>query len=280
MNCTWKYPQLKTIELQHDYEKAATKLEGELPAPTHADRTIYENTLLLTPSATITALLLKQSLNLKLCHAAYNVCTTLNDSLEHRPAAVGSKSMPRIKKNGRLGAYYVVPDSVMDILDRGNVRQGLLGAVGGASTNPAQLSALTRERPELLDQVRTLIEEVNHRYRKYLPDAHDAQRAEVKKTPNFRLWHTAFSSVYIPKNLRSGYHQDSWNLLGAMSALLPLGIFKGGELVLPRWRIAIAFEPGDLLFFNPQELHGNLVFEGERASMVCYCARNLCGLGK
>jgi hypothetical protein len=35
-----------------------------------------------------------------------------------------------------------------------------------------------------------------------------------------------------------------------------------------------------VLFFDPQELHGNLQVVGDRASLVWYCARNLSGLGR
>jgi hypothetical protein len=38
-------------------------------------------------------------------------------------------------------------------------------------------------------------------------------------------------------------------------------------------RIAFAFKPGDLLFFDSrQHLHGNLPFTGERLSAIYYCA--------
>jgi hypothetical protein len=45
--------------------------------------------------------------------------------------------------------------------------------------------------------------------------------------------------------------------------------------VLPRWRIRIALLPGDLLFFDPLQPHGNLPIVGDRASLVLYCARGL-----
>ncbi len=41
--------------------------------------------------------------------------------------------------------------------------------------------------------------------------------------------------------------------------------------MLPRFRIAIGFLPGDVLFFDPSQLHGNLQFKGERISMALYC---------
>jgi hypothetical protein len=82
---------------------------------------------------------------------------------------------------------------------------------------------------------------------------------------------SVFTTVYVAKNFRTAYHRDAGNLRGVMTCLLPMGEFSGGALVLPRFRIAFAFKPGDVLFFNPQELHGNLPFKGERLSAALYC---------
>ncbi len=65
-----------------------------------------------------------------------------------------------------------------------------------------------------------------------------------------------------------------------MTAILPMGKFSGGELVLARWRVAIAYKPGDLLFFDPQCLHGNLPFKGERLSAAFYCAGKIAHCAK
>jgi hypothetical protein len=81
--------------------------------------------------------------------------------------------------------------------------------------------------------------------------------------------------VYIIAGLRCAYHADDANLPGVLSAITPMGEFTGGEIVLARWRIAIAFKPGDLLLFDPQQLHGNLPVVGERLSAIFYCARRI-----
>ena len=65
-----------------------------------------------------------------------------------------------------------------------------------------------------------------------------------------------------------------------MSAVVSMGTFTGGELVLPRWRIAIANRPGDLLLFDSQQLHGNLPFAGDRLSAIFYCERRIADCGE
>jgi hypothetical protein len=266
---------LKTILLKNDYKEAAAKLQGEFPAPTHFDGpAIDSDTVVAAPDGTIMALLLTKRVAPELYEEAQEVAMIVNDLLDKRSTAVGSKAMARVK-NGHRGNFDVTPNGVMKILDRDDAREGLLGAMAGTAGRPPRNSKLSDKRPELLDRLRALRLRVDHLHAKYLPTPYGYQRAVVKEAPEFRLGHSAYSSAYIVKHVRCGYHRDPQNLRGALSALLPLGNFTGGELVLPRWRIAFAFKPGDVLFFDPQELHGNTPIEGDRASLVWYCARGL-----
>jgi hypothetical protein len=131
----------------------------------------------------------------------------------------------------------------------------------------------------MLDQNEQLIKRVDELYAQHMPSFYAIQRAEVEKAPCWRLWNTAFTTVYIIKKLRSAYHPDRGNLRGVMSAITPMGRFTGGELILPRWRLCIAYKPGDLLLFDPQQLHGNLPFDGERLSATFYCERRIADCG-
>src|SRR5579864_1932095 len=217
---------LKTVFVD-DFKRETDRLVREFAAPEHVDKDRWLDTtaLALTPSGKPTALLLKRCIDLEVCKNAYTIGMTMEESLETRPSAVGSKAVPRIKKSGRLGNYTVTPDSVLAVLERDHARQGLLGATAGTRARPAHVTELTEKRPELLDQLRPLIEAVDQLYRKYLPTSRAVQRAEVRKAPHLRLWHTAFSSAYFAKQLRCAYHRDSENLPGVMTALMPLGDF-------------------------------------------------------
>jgi hypothetical protein len=130
-----------------------------------------------------------------------------------------------------------------------------------------------------LDRNELLIKRVDELYAMSLPTYYAAQRAVVDLVPCWRLWNTAITTVYVIKKLRSAYHRDRGNLRGGMSAIMPMGKFTGGELILARWRLCIAYTPGDLLLFNPQELHGNLPFEGERLAAIFYCERRIADCG-
>jgi hypothetical protein len=68
------------------------------------------------------------------------------------------------------------------------------------------------------------------------------------------------------------YYKDLPNTMSVITVVG--GNYTGGELCFPRYRIAFALRPGDVLFFPGQELlHGNLPINGNRLSVVCYCER-------
>jgi hypothetical protein len=61
---------------------------------------------------------------------------------------------------------------------------------------------------------------------------------------------------------------------------MPMRNITDGELILPRWRIALALKPGDLLRCDPQQLHENLPFERKRLSAAFFCAGGIADCGK
>jgi hypothetical protein len=244
------------------------------------DQTIDQDTVVIAPDGSIIAVFLKQVIKPSLLRRAFKYWRTVNEFPDNRATAVGSPSLVRLKKDGSLGDHKGVPKSVLKVLKKQGVRTGTLGYLDASPDKGFQKTRLTKKHPKMLQRNKTLIELVDKKYKQYLRNIHAIQRAEVKKAPRFRLWHTAFSTIYIAKNFRTAYHTDSGNLLGMMTALMAMGNFTCGELVLPRWGIAFALKPGDLLFFDPQQLHGNLPFEGKGLSAAYFCARRIVKCGK
>jgi hypothetical protein len=262
---------MKIVRLRHDYQEWASQLRGKHPDASHFDKTIDEDAVILALDNSIIAVLLKNCIAPKLRKRAYRMRKFLKQIPSNRISAVGSRSLPKLKKDGTLSSRRAVAQSVVKILKKEGVRQGMLGYVDATPDAPCHKTRLTEKRPELLHQNKKLIKRVNRLYAQYLPKLHATQWAEVQDRPCWRLWDTVFTTVYFVKQLRCGYHRDSGNLHGVMSVIMPMGKFTGGYLVFPRFRFAVAYRPGDLLFLNPQQLHGNLPFKGRRAAAIFYC---------
>ena len=95
-----------------------------------------------------------------------------------------------------------------------------------------------------------------HSYRDYL--------AEFPLAP-------VFSTVTINRSVPFLPHLDARNK-GGLACLMAFGGFSGGDLCLPRLRVAFRLRPGDLLVAdNNNEYHGNVgAIWGDRISVVSY----------
>jgi hypothetical protein len=272
---------MRTILLTHDYEEAAKGLEGKFPSPSHVRKTLTKDTKLIAKDGTVCALLLRDVIPTPLHKLAYELWSTVDQLPDNRVTAVGTASLFRRNSDGNLGKRRGVVESVKKILRERNTAHGLIGYLDAAPDHRCHRTPLTSEHPEMLEGNERLIKLVDELYKFYLGPFYRKQRAEIEKVPPWRLWETVFSTIYLAKNFRTAYHFDGGNLKGVMTALMPMGNFTGGELVFPRWRYAIGFRPGDLLFFNSAEiLHGNLPIFGERLSAAFYCERHIAECGK
>ena len=271
---------MKALWLKRDYRERTVGVEGQFPDPSHLRQTLDEDTKVIGPDGTINAVLVCNAIPPSLHKLAFKLWKAVDELPSNRGTAVGSPSLPRVRSDGTLGVRRAVPKNVLQILKVRHVAQGTLGSLDRTPDQPCHRTPLSIHRPELLDGNKPLIELVDKLYRQHAPTFYAKQRSVIEQATRWRLWKTVFSTIYIAKNFRTAYHFDSGNLPGVMSALMPMGKFTGGELVLPHWRIAIAFKPGDLLLFDPQQLHGNLPFFGERLSAVFYCERRIAECGK
>jgi hypothetical protein len=263
---------LKIIRL-HDHAKAvkAAKLRSKDTDPQHADQVMGGEDcdwLAISPYGEIEALLLAQRIYQDYQDKALALWWPhIKNELSNRGSASSSPMLPGVNIDGSLTPRNRVPAEVLAIMKG---RQATLGYnVSGMGKAP-YLTSLTVRHPELIYRNYELIELCNRLYAQALPTIYARQAAEVENIP-WKLPGTNCSSLYLIKSHRCGYHCDLANLRGVMSCLFPLGNFEGGALILPRWRLRINYVAGDLLFFYPQRLHGNLPFVGERMSAILYC---------
>jgi hypothetical protein len=265
---------LEIIWLKHDYQGAALKLKGKSPDPSHIRQSLYEDSKLISPDGSIVALFLRDVIPAPLHERAYKLLKRVDELPENRVTAVGTIPLPRRrKKDGTWSPRRGVNEKVLRVLKKQGVRSGIIGYL------PCHKTRLTKRHPEMLLRNEALIKIMDRLYAEHLPTFYGKQLGVVKKVPCYRLWNTVFTTVYITKNWQTCYHHDG-NLKGVMSGIMSLGNFTGGELVLARWGVAIPYKPGDVLFFDAEQLHGNLPFEGKRLSAIFYCARRIADCGQ
>jgi len=272
---------MRRILLTPENEQAVKSLEGRFPSPLHVRKTLTETTEARTKDGIVRVALACNVIPTAFHKLAYELWKNVNELPDNRPAAVGSASLPRIMDDGMLSGRKGVPKQTLRVLRKQGSAQGILGYLDATQSQACHRTPLTKRHPEMLEGNERLIKLVDELYRFYRPDSYARQRVEIEKVPMWRLWQTVFSTIYLARNFRTAYHFDSGNFKGVMTALMPMGTFTGGELVLPRWGLAIGFRPGDVLFFDSTEiLHGNQPFQGSRLSAAYYCERDIADCGK
>jgi hypothetical protein len=216
---------MKTLRLSHDFKEASAKMKAKFPHPENANQILAESTRVITLYGDDAAVLICNAIPPEFHLRAFELLKSVSGLVSNRATAMGTLSLPRsVNKNGVPSPQWGVNENVLDVSP---ATQGILGW-----DRPNHLTTLTRKHPEMLDGNRALIELADNLYARNLPEFYTKQLAVVEKVP-WRLWRTAFTTGYVPKNFRTAYHRDG-NLKGAMTAITPLGQFFGGELVLPR----------------------------------------------
>src|SRR5580700_2550682 len=141
---------IKTHLLRHDYKEATSELRGKHPAPSHADQTIDQDTVLIAPDGSILAVLIRQQISTELYNPAYEDWKSVDELPSNRATAVGSPSLPRCRKDGTLSERNGVPKPVLEILKGQDVRQGTLGYLDATPDQPCRKTPLSIRRPEML----------------------------------------------------------------------------------------------------------------------------------
>jgi hypothetical protein len=110
-----------------------------------------------------------------------------------------------------------------------------------------------------------------------VPDRYQVQQAWADRThADWVIPDTPFTTVTVNNTYSTGVHQDAGDLEAGFSTLAVCrrGDYTGGQLVLPRYRIAVDMQDGDLLLFDAHEWHGNVAMrcphdDGEQLARRC-----------
>jgi hypothetical protein len=145
----------------------------------------------------------------------------------------------------------------------------------GGRTPYCRLSQFNINQPRRFKAVRPFIQSVDRAFQIYMPERHEAQMARVRATvKNWVITGTAFSTVTVNTNVRTRVHTDKGDLpegFGVIS-ILESALFCGGELIFPRYKVAVLMGMGDVLLADVHELHGNgpvLPITGDHARVAC-----------
>jgi hypothetical protein len=241
----------------------------------HVDAIVTTTEIGLRPDGSVLDLLLKGVLPYDVCAAAYPVALSAAQSPViggSRAQAAGAPMKPRTRKDGSLGNRLEVP--YMPHLE--GAKNGVLGYYDKPHCRETSYTAKNFSR---FAEILPLVHVVDSLFRQHVPERHSAQQHAAQLLDDRFIigGTTAYTTMTVNRNWQTAVHQDKGDLKSGFGTLccLSAGEFSGGQLVFPRYRIAIDFRMQDVLLCDVHEAHGNLPIVGvkgeyERVSIVFY----------
>jgi hypothetical protein len=241
------------------------------------DTTVYK------PDGSILLVLVKKCIPEDIQKQAWVELSRVKGDASNRADIIDKDArMQRIRKDGRVSKRVAVPKSVLkaaggfadhlgyyDFLDDRNRKL----------VKPAPTAWTLRNKGRAYLESLPLIYRVDKMYREHLPKERAVQMSFANRIPaRFRIGDTAFTTVYVIKDLPTAVHTDKGDLGTGegFGVMCTLGCYMGGAICFPRYRAIVQYKPGDLLFADVHEAHGNFpMVEGERICCVFHVRKRL-----
>jgi hypothetical protein len=162
--------------------------------------------------------------------------------------------------------------------EKQQAKSGLIGFLDPTPQEPYfRVSAFTRDEPILWDMIQPLLWAMDDLLKAHLSDHRARQKAFWRMTnPDFRIPLTSFTTVTVNDKHQFKCHRHLNNLACGMGAMIVhrSGNFRGGYFMLPKWKVAVNMQCGDVVLFDGTDWHANSPFyadgDYERLSVVAY----------
>ena len=120
-------------------------------------------------------------------------------------------------------------------------------------------TVFTADETDRWNEVLPLVHDVASIYLREVPRRYEVQRAYAEAcSADFRIAGTPFSTLTINHNVAGSIHQDKGDLKEGFGVITchRRGSYTGGRLGFPQYKVGVALEDRDVIFFNPHDWHG------------------------
>lgn len=211
---------------------------------------VNETTALVREDGTPLCYLLKKAVPLDEIAPLYQAIHNRISVSHNRGVSSGQKAKARIKKDGTLARTPENPvlSSVMGFYDR------------YPRIPYCRQTAFNQNHPEDFARCLPAIRRVDSLFQATLPGRYAVQAGvAARSSPDFLIPGTVFTTVTMNRNFRTACHRDAGDLKEGFGCLLYMrsGRFSGGDLMFPAYGCGVRMDTGDLVLFDPHEIHGN-----------------------
>jgi hypothetical protein len=178
-------------------------------------------------------------------------------------------------------ANFIIKNYISDTNYAQSVMSGIAGYFDRYPRIPyGRATSYTEKHYDTFAKCYPYIHKLNKQFAQLIPGRWRAQNAEANKLDaRFRIDGTVFTTLTVNHNWRTACHRDAGDLTSGFSNICgvtgPEGKgWRGGQFILPEYRIAINLQPGDMLLVNNHEgIHGNdelIGDDNDRMTIVAY----------
>jgi len=124
---------------------------------------------------------------------------------------------------------------------------------------PCRMTSYTQKYHKYYMMGIPFIEEISRQFKKLVPSAYQTQKRFIDKHSDYRVGNTAFSSITVNRNFRTGLHRDAGDFKKGFGNLtvVEYGKYHGGETLFPQFEIGFDLRQGDFIAMNVHEWHCN-----------------------
>jgi len=129
-----------------------------------------------------------------------------------------------------------------------------------------RLTAWTGRETEEFKGLWPYFQFLGFRFAQDVPDRFARQMQEVARThPDWVIPNTPFTTITVNNTYPTGVHKDKGDLDEGFSVLATLrqGVYEGGILTFPEYRVGVDMQDGDVLLMDAHAWHGNTRFVPE-----------------
>jgi len=237
---------------------------GKILTPGDYNVLLTRDCRVLKPNGQPLCVVVKAGIPAAVLAAAYPILTTIRQVTNNRGLAAGGGRVVVRKQT----VARPVMSSVL----------GYFEPSGGARFPYARQTAWTQQHPEGFRALYPYFEAVAEVFAAELPARYRVQQAVADRTDAaYVIPETPYTTITVNNTYATGVHQDAGDLKEGFSCMgvLRRGEYRGGQFVLPEYRVAVELGEGDVILMDPHEWHGNVQIvpqspDAERISVVCY----------
>jgi hypothetical protein len=185
------------------------------------------------------------------------------------------------REEQRKEAEYVAKNYISETNYAQSVMSGIAGYFDRYPRIPyGRATSYTEKNLEKFALSYPYLRKLDQQFKELLPNRWAKQNNAAQQLDHrFRISDTVFTTLTVNHNWRTACHRDAGDLHEGFSNICgvtgPDGKgWRGGEFILPEYRIAINIQPGDMLLVNNHGgIHGNDALLGEdndRMTIVAY----------